>query len=112
MGISRVPAGSEHYGILGVDPSAGAEEIRGAYLSLARKLHPDLSGDPETVAAMSRANAAYEALLAERSARSRQRLPGGLVPTPRLSMDEAIAPYRSVMGLEGPRSGRLLDVKA
>ena len=30
------------YDILGVKPDASAEQIRGAYRRLARKLHPDL----------------------------------------------------------------------
>lgn len=33
------------YDILGVDPAGSATEIRGAYVDLARRHHPDLAGD-------------------------------------------------------------------
>mmetsp|Transcript_10541 Transcript_10541/g.20272 ORF Transcript_10541/g.20272 Transcript_10541/m.20272 type:complete len:224 (-) Transcript_10541:1629-2300(-) len=40
--------GLTHYQILGVQPSASKQDIRRAYLSLARKLHPDLQLNPST----------------------------------------------------------------
>jgi hypothetical protein len=51
--------------MLGLDPSAPMEAVQGAYRILARHLHPDISGDPSTAAAMSRANTIYQALVAK-----------------------------------------------
>ena len=33
----------DYYGILGIEKSAGEEDIKKAYRKLARKLHPDLN---------------------------------------------------------------------
>ena len=35
----------DYYDVLGVAPDAGAEEIKRAYRQLARRYHPDISGD-------------------------------------------------------------------
>lgn len=40
----------DYYDVLGVSPDAGAEEIRRAYRQLARRYHPDISGDDRGVA--------------------------------------------------------------
>ena len=51
---------STHYQVLGVRPDAGAEEIRVAYLRLARRHHPDHpGGSDETMRAV---NAAWQVL--------------------------------------------------
>lgn len=42
---------------LGINKNASAKEVRAAYLRLAKKNHPDMGGDAET---MKRINAAYE----------------------------------------------------
>jgi hypothetical protein len=57
-----VPDGStepSHYEILGVPPTASAEEIRAAFRAAARTRHPDAGGSP---AAMRQLNAAWHVL--------------------------------------------------
>lgn len=48
-----------HYEVLGVAADAEADEIRRAYLRLARRHHPDHRGDPERMQAI---NAAWQVL--------------------------------------------------
>jgi DnaJ-class molecular chaperone len=51
----------DYYEVLGVAPGAGAEEIKRAYRQLARRYHPDISGD-ERGAAFLEVSRAYEVL--------------------------------------------------
>ena len=51
----------DYYDVLGVSPGAGAEEIKRAYRQLARRYHPDISGDDRAVAFLE-ASRAYEVL--------------------------------------------------
>ena len=51
------------YGVLGVKPGAGADEIRKAYRKLAKEFHPDLNpGKPAAEARFKAVTAAYEIL--------------------------------------------------
>ncbi len=50
------------YKVLQVDPEADHEVIAAAYKRLARKYHPDVSPDPDSVARMVRINRAWEML--------------------------------------------------
>jgi molecular chaperone DnaJ len=51
----------DYYDVLGVSPDAGAEEIKRAYRQLARRYHPDISGDDRGVAFLELARA-YDVL--------------------------------------------------
>jgi hypothetical protein len=51
------------YEILGVDPTATAEEIRRAYVAAARRWHPDANADPEATFRMQLVNHARHVLL-------------------------------------------------
>jgi len=51
----------DYYDVLGVSPDAGAEEIKRAYRQLARRYHPDISGDERGVAFLELARA-YDTL--------------------------------------------------
>jgi molecular chaperone DnaJ len=51
----------DYYDVLGVSPDAGAEEIKRAYRQLARRYHPDISGDDRGAAFLELARA-YDVL--------------------------------------------------
>lgn len=51
-----------HYTTLGVPPGATADEVRQAYLALAKKYHPDKNKSPGATTMMAEINLAYETL--------------------------------------------------
>ena len=52
----------DYYGTLGVDKNAGADEIKKAYRTLAKKYHPDLNKEPGAEQKFKDINEAYEIL--------------------------------------------------
>jgi curved DNA-binding protein CbpA len=75
------------YEVLGASPTAGAAELRAAYLHRARQLHPDQSGD---TAGMQELNAAWETLgdPERRAAYDTEQAPAPLPPARRPSPAE------------------------
>lgn len=78
-----------HYEVLGVAPSASAEEVRGAYVALARALHPDRAhGDARR---MQEVNEAWRVL---RDPAARQAYDASLAPPPE-EVDPMDVPFRA-----------------
>jgi molecular chaperone DnaJ len=53
---------SDYYDVLGVSRDASAEDIKRAYRKLARKLHPDVTSDPDAGDKFKEVSQAYETL--------------------------------------------------
>ena len=113
MDIALVPGQIDYYRMLGLDASAPLDALHGAYRVLARKLHPDVSGNPSTAQAMTRANVLFDSLRArfEASAASgfdllvAQREADSAGPDP-------LFRYRETMIGRASTAGQLVDVLA
>jgi len=110
MEIALAPNRIDYYGMLGLDPSAPLEAVQGAYRILARRLHPDVTGDASSAEAMSRANRIYQALIS-RPVPSEFQMQTSPVLRRSLSANEPIARYREVVDATDSR-GQLVDVFA
>jgi hypothetical protein len=58
----------DYYALLGIDPSAGADEVTRAFREVAKRSHPDATDDAEAAARFSDVTAAY-AVLGDRESR-------------------------------------------
>ena len=63
--VSQQP-GFDPYRVLGLDKTAGYDEIKKRYRELLRKLHPDTSGTPGTSFLLQMVMAAFEMIKRER----------------------------------------------
>jgi hypothetical protein len=111
MDIALAPTRIDYYRMLGLDPSAPMEAVQGAYRILARHLHPDISGDPSTAEAMSRANTIYQALVAKPVP-----VDFSMDPTPvlrrALTGQNPMSMYRQAMANFVSNTGRHVDILA
>jgi len=57
-----VSAKPDYYDVLGVERTAGPDQIRKAYRDLARRHHPDVSREPDATSRFQQINEAYEVL--------------------------------------------------
>ncbi len=111
MDIALSPTRIDYFRMLGLDPSAPMEAVQGAYRILARHLHSDISGDPSTAEAMSRANRIYQALVA-------RPIPSEFTmdPTPVLRRAQAVsdplAVYRQAVADFAGHTGQFVDILA
>jgi len=111
MDIVLAPQRTDYYRMLGLDPSATLEVVQGAYRILARRLHPDISGDPSTAAAMTRVNTIYQALMPKP-------VPAdfSIDPAPVLrrsqSASDPLSRYRQMMSTTAGAPGQLVDIRA
>jgi len=55
--------GNDAFGVLGVSPEASTEEIKRAYIGLARQYHPDINPLPEAKTEFIRITRAYEYIM-------------------------------------------------
>jgi DnaJ-like protein len=62
--MAEMPA--DPFAVLGVAPTASAEEVAAAYRSLAKRWHPDRADGPQAARRMAEINAAYDLLRSER----------------------------------------------
>ena len=85
MSKGRDPKG--YYFCLGVTPNASSEEIKSSYKLLAKKLHPDISRDPNAKAQFQRINEAY-GILSNPDSRSTYDALQYSQPAPEPSRDE------------------------
>jgi len=104
------PAPPDFYRVLQVDPEADPEVVQAAYRVLARKLHPDLTGDES---GMKRLNEAWDALRdpARRSAydvERSQRLATADVATPKAGPSSSRVMKTLVEDHAGPAPGNPL----
>jgi DnaJ-class molecular chaperone len=111
MEISLAPTRIDYYRMLGLDPSAPLEAVQGAYKILARRLHPDISGDPSTAEAMARANKIYQALV-QKPVPSEFSMDVSPVMRRAQSGGDGLSRYREMMTLGQGNSGKLVDVLA
>src|SRR5215218_7247123 len=92
----------DYYDVLGVSPGAGAEEIKRAYRQLARRYHPDISGD-ERGLAFKELRRAYDVL---RDSSRRRQYDAAMIDGGR---EESTAWFSDEVAIDFPSVASVLD---
>src|SRR5215210_3145507 len=95
----------DYYDVLGVAPGAGAEEIKRAYRQLARRYHPDISGD-DRAAVFLEVSRAYEVL---NDPARRRSYDSGLRPAPGGSGHGRVDWFSDEVAIDFPSVSNVLD---